>query len=263
MQDVLGDRLVEEFKKKLDEAIEDGGLDIEVRSTEITKTGKKADITSERLTEQKQDGLYSVLYHPTGGVLSLDSLKKIYETIKDMDEVSLRITPEEGIYIINCDGDEALRVLEVTAESGEKDIELSVACIGASICQQGLRDSQALLRDILEAVKPYDFAPKALPKLHISGCMSSCGTHEIGEMGFHGKVKLVDKKPLPGFTISLNGCDEQGRERFGDDMGVMASDDIPRFMVELGKSVTAAKMTYKQYAAERSDELIELVKKYI
>jgi ferredoxin-nitrite reductase len=93
--------------------------------------------------------------------------------------------------------------------------------------------------------------------------MSSCGTHEIGEMGFHGKVKLVDKKPLPGFTISLNGCDEQGRERFGDDMGVMASDDIPRFMVELGKSVTAAKMTYKQYAAEKADELIELVKKYI
>jgi ferredoxin-nitrite reductase len=263
MQDVLDDRLAEEFKKKLDEAIEDGGLDIEVRPSELTKTGKKADITSERLTEQKQNGLYSVLYHPTGGILSLDSLKKIYETIKDMDAVSLRITPEEGMYIINCDGDEALRVLDVTAESGEKDIELSVACIGASICQQGLRDSQALLRDILEAVKPYDFAPKALPKLHISGCMSSCGTHEIGEMGFHGKVKLVDKKPLPGFTISLNGCDEQGRERFGDDMGVMASDDIPRFMVELGKSVTAAKMTYKQYAAERSDELIELVKKYI
>ena len=35
---------------------------------------------------------------------------------------------------------------------------------------------------------------RKLPRLHISGCPHSCGTHQIGEIGFHGSVKLVDKK---------------------------------------------------------------------
>lgn len=263
MQDTLGDRLVDEYNKHLKNALDGGGLDIDVKPEEITKQGVKRDFTSRRVIPQKQDGLYAVKFHPIGGNLHPQTVKNIYEAIKDMEAVLLRVSPDETIYIINCSGDEVQAVLDATSDSGEKDIEQSVSCIGASICQQGLRDSQALLKTILDTVRPYDFPADALPVIHISGCMSSCGTHQIGKIGFHGKVKMIDKKPVPGFAISIHGNDNQGHEHFGDDIGVIAADDIPEFIVELGKAVTASGMCYDEYSVKNTDALMELINKYI
>lgn len=262
MQDVLGDKLTDEFNIQLNDAINQGGLDINPQTAEITKTGDDEEIDSIRVIPQKQRGLYAVICHTVGGKLTPDMLKRIYDTIKDFSDVSLRLAPDEGMYVINCTAKEAKAVLTATDFCGSSLIEWSTACIGASICQQGLRDSQALLNSILDAVKPYNFAPDALPQLHISGCMSSCGTHEIGKIGFMGRVKMINKKPVPGFTISIKGCDKEGMEHFGDELGTIASDDIPEFIVELGKQVTAAGMNYDTYAKEHETELLELINEY-
>jgi len=263
MQDTLGDKLTEEYQKHLKKAFDEGGLEIEIKTEDITKNGVVCELSSRRVIPQKQDGLYTVKFHPIGGNLHPETVKQIYETIKDMDAVLLRVSPDETIYILNCSGNEVQSVLDATSGGGEKDIEQSVSCIGASICQQGLRDSQALLKTILDAVKPYDFPADALPLIHISGCMSSCGTHQIGSIGFHGKVKMVDKKPVAGFTISINGSDNQGKEHFGDDIGVIAADDIPKFMIELGKAVTAENMSFAEYSAKKQDAFLDLINKYI
>ena len=248
---------------QLKTALSEGGLDIEVNAKKITKNGIEAEISSPRVTEQKQKGLYAVKFHPIGGRLTPEMLKDIYNAIAYMDDVSLRVTPDEAMYIINCNGDEVQKVLDATDCGAKSDIEESVACIGVSICQQGLRDSQELLRNIIDAVRPHNFPSDALPQLHISGCMSSCGTHQIGSIGFHGKVKMIDKKPYPAFTININGCDRQGQEKFGEELGVMLAEDIPRFMVELGEAVTEANMSYNEFAENNAEKLTELIKKYI
>lgn len=263
IQDVLGADFEKRFDEKLQASLSEGGLDIDVSPAAVEKKGKKADFSSRYVSEQKQEGLYTVKYHPIGGSPSLETVEQLYETVKDMDSVSLRLSPDETIYIINCNGDEARKVLDTTADGARSDIEESVACIGASVCQQGLRDSQSLLRDILGKVGPLGFAADALPVLHISGCMSSCGTHQIGSIGFHGKVKMVDKKPVAGFTVSVRGCDRQGAERFGDDLGVIASDDIPEFIAELGRAVTAAGMSWTEFSKAHADRIDEIAKKYI
>lgn len=263
MQDTLGDKLTEEYQKYVKAALDEGGLDITVTPEEITKHGVNADFQSARVIPQKQNGLYTVKFHPIGGNLHPQSIKNIYNAIKDMDAVVLRVSPDETVYILNCSGDEVQSVLDATSDSGEKDIEQSVSCIGASICQQGLRNSQGLLKNILDTLRPYDFPSDALPVIHISGCMSSCGTHQIGKIGFHGKVKMVDKKPLPGFSISINGSDNQGNEHFGEDIGVVAEDDIPKFMVELAQAVTDSGMSYDEYADKNRTALLDLINKYI
>ena len=74
---------------------------------------------------------------------------------------------------------------------------------------------------------------------------------------------MIDKKPVPGFAISIHGNDNQGHEHFGDDIGVIAADDIPEFIVELGKAVTASGMCYDEYSVKNTDALIELINKYI
>lgn len=263
MQDTLGDKFKEEYNVHLKKALSEGGLDIDISENEITKQGVEADFSSRRVIEQKQKGLYTVKFHPIGGNVTPRILQNIYDTIEDMEAVSVRLSPDEGMYIINCNSSEVQSVIDATAFAAESDIEESVACIGASICQQGLRDSQELLKNIIDEVKKYNFPADALPQLHISGCMSSCGTHQIGSIGFHGKVKMVDKKPVPGFTINIKGCDVQGKEKFGDEIGVIAADDIPEFLSELGKVVTESKMSYNEFVDKKSDVLMSIIEKYI
>ncbi|MFR9230336.1 MAG: hypothetical protein ACLVJT_05910 [Subdoligranulum sp.] len=57
-----------------------------------------------------------------------------------------RVAPNETLYIINLTADEAAAVLDATADGAKTLFETSVACIGASICQQGVRDSQSVLQ---------------------------------------------------------------------------------------------------------------------
>jgi ferredoxin-nitrite reductase len=263
IQDKLGDDFVSEYRKHLDAAAAEGGLTIDARAETVSKKGAPSPVSSRRVIAQKQDGLYTVKYHPLGGNLSLQSLKNICGAISDMEDVSLRLSPDETIYIINCSGDEVRAVLDATDDSAQSDIEESVSCIGASVCQQGLRNSQELLGNILDEVKKHSFSPDALPQLHISGCMSSCGTHQIGSIGFHGKVKIIDKKPFPAFSISINGCEKQGAEHFGEDMGVMLTEDIPKFIAELGETVTNSGMSYNDFTKANPAVLTELIKKYV
>src|SRR5699024_10819823 len=114
MQDVLGDKLKDEFNAQLQEAMSEGGLDIEVSVQEITKQGIEKLFDDPRVIAQKQQGLYAVKFHPIGGQLTPDMLKDIYNAIKDMDDVSVRVAPDETMYIINCNGSEVQAVLEAT-----------------------------------------------------------------------------------------------------------------------------------------------------
>ena len=169
---------------------------------------------------------------------------KLSELLSGMPGAEVRLAPDESAYIVNLTGKEAMAVAQFTADSARDRFETSVACIGASICQQGVGDSQKLLRDCVEAVRAAGLKDGALPQIHISGCPSSCGTHQIGVIGFHGGVKVIDKVPHPAFTLHVYGNDRQGEERFGTQVGVMLARDIPSFLVKLGQTVENAGMDF-------------------
>lgn len=61
---------------------------------------------------------------------------------------------------------------------------------------------------------------------------------------------MVDKKPLPAFVLYVNGNELQGGEAMGREAGTILEDQIPAFLVELGKTVAASGMTYEQWAAK-------------
>ena len=68
-------------------------------------------------------------------------------SIKDVSDAEVRIAPDETIYIINLTAKEAENVLEATDDGAETLFESSVSCIGATICQVGVRDSQGLFKN--------------------------------------------------------------------------------------------------------------------
>ena len=215
-----------------------------------------------RVIPQKQEGLYALAYHPIGGAPQASKFAEIYETIQDMEEVELRLAPDETIYFINLNGREVEKALQVTADGAKNLFETSVACIGASICQVGLRDSQGALAQIIEEVRKQDFADGVLPRIHISGCTSSCGTHQIGTLGFHGGVKRVNNVVEPAFTFHVNGSDREGEERFGEQWGVMLQKDLPAFFTELGQAVQGEHTTFDSWFAQEPEKLRKIAEKY-
>ncbi|MGN1031655.1 MAG: nitrite/sulfite reductase [Butyricicoccaceae bacterium] len=263
MQLTLGaDGLREAFLKNYQAAREAGGLDVSPAPITVSKTGNGA-IEHARVIPQKQDGLYTVSYHPIGGVLPTGKPAELYAVIKDMPEVECRVHPAETLYILNLTAEEAKKVLAVTADGAQTQFEHSVACIGSSICQQGIRDSQSALNAVVEAVRAEHFADGILPVVHFSGCPSSCAAHQIGEIGFQGCVRVVDKQPLPAFRMTVNGTDAMHEERFGEVIGVILERDIPALLIELGRTIAAQNSTWAQWAPQNTETIRSLAQKYL
>lgn len=263
LQDTLGhDGLIAAFQEKLSSAKQDPSLKLSVSPITITKTGSGT-ITDDRVIAQKQEGLFAVHYQPIGGLISPQTLKAISDTIQDMPEVELRISPFEEIYIINLTADEAQKVLDITKDGATTPLEHSVACIGASICQQGVRDSQSLLRECIQAAKASNLPSNAFPQIHISGCPSSCGTHQTGLIGFHGGVKLIDNVPHPAFTLHVNGCDQQDSERMGTQLGVILQSNIPAFLLDIAQAATDANMDFVSWFNSHETDFHKIAEKYL
>lgn len=266
MQEALGgaEAYRKAFLEKLDEVYASGEeLTVTVQTKPVEKTGDGSSVSGPRVIAQKQDGLYTVVWHPVGGQPSLDTFCSLSDLVCAIPEAEMRLAPDESAYIVNLTGTEAKKVLEATADGAQTLFETSVSCIGAGICQIGVRDSQALLAACVKAVREAEIPDGALPQIHISGCPSSCGTHQTGAIGFRGGVKTVDKKPQSAFVLYVNGSDKQGEERFGRELGTILETEIPAFLVELGQTVAASGKDYAAWSAADTQAIDAVAAKYI
>lgn len=262
LQNTLGTEGIQRvFAEKLEQNLARGGLDVNGKADTVEKTGE-GEVSDARVIKQKQPGLYAVYYHPYGGNPTPAFFGRLYDVIKDMDGVKVRITPEHGMYIINLTAREAEKILILTGDGARTLFEQSLACIGASTCQVGIGRSQELLLACLEQVKKENFPDGVLPKIHISGCPSSCSAYQIGILSFRGGKKPTPEGPKFSFTLYENGSDRYGEERFGTDVANMLEEDIPRFLVALGREIAGKGMTYEQFRREYPDRLKEIAQEY-
>ncbi len=263
MQETLGtEGFIKAYNEKLSEVFANESLEFLADEPKIAKKGDGGTIEDGRITAQKQDGLYAVFYQPVGGVLAPQKAAQLYALIRDMDDVEIRLTPAEGLYMINCNSSEARRLLDATNDGANTLFETSVACIGHSICQVGIGDSQAMLAACLKAVRKENFADGVLPQIHISGCPSSCSAHQTAAIGFRGAMKQTPNGPKPAFAVFAGGCDLQNREVIAETGKAIAVDDIPLFLVELGKTIAADNTTYDKWIVNHRDKLDTLISKY-
>ena len=266
MQEALGgpEAYVEAYQEKLAEILASGeDLDIFPVAVSMTKAGDGTGVSGSRVLPQKQSGLYTVAWHPIGGQPAPEILCALSDAVTDMAEVEMRLAPDETAYIINLTGHEARKVLDVTVNSARSLFETSVSCIGGTICQVGIRDSQALLAACVTAAREAGLPDGVLPQIHISGCPSSCGTHQTGAMGFRGASKLVDGKPQPAFALFVNGYERQGQEVLGRELGTILEADIPEFLVSLGSTVAASGKDFFCWNASEPDALEQIAAPYL
>jgi ferredoxin-nitrite reductase len=179
-----------------------------------------------------------------------------------MHDVECRIGPNETMYVINLSAAEAEKVLAATADGADTEFEHSSACIGAAICQQGVRDSQHLLKIAIAAVREAKIPDGALPRMVVSGCVSSCAAHQAGAIGFQGTVKQIDGKTQPAFKMFLGGSDAVGNAAFGEGGPVILESEIPAMLVELGCAAAQAGMNWGQWSIQNKAAVDKIIAKY-
>ncbi|MGN0154112.1 MAG: nitrite/sulfite reductase [Lachnospiraceae bacterium] len=290
LQDTLSvEGFREIFQETLADNLKQGGMDIVVeeaekeigldtdketaREKEAAEGGTEKDVEqviqesnfmeNPRVIKQKQEGWYAVSYHPPGGKPEPYFFTKLYELIYDFQKATIRLTPDQGLYVINLTKKEAEKILEFTPEDMGTVFERSTACIGADVCQVGIGKSQQLLEACLERVKKENFKNDVLPAIHISGCPASCGTHQTAALGFRGGKKPTKNGPEFAFAVYENGSEKLGEEQFGRDLGIMLERDIPEFLVELGRAIDKENLTFQEFQKKYPDRITEIAKPYV
>jgi ferredoxin-nitrite reductase len=254
---------IKTYKKHLEEVISKENLDLEITQKESVKAGKKITLKHKRLYEQKQEGLYSVYFHPIGGQIYIKELRKVLDEIKSVEELEIRLTMTEGIYFRNLNGEEAERLLGITQDlGGETALEQSVSCIGVPICQVGILESQKTLNEVINYFKEKGFKKDVLPRVHISGCPNSCGVHEVGAIGFTGKRKKVADTIEDVFELHINGSFEDNNARLGIVYGDILAREISEFLYELALILDKKNINFHDYLETEKTELINLITKY-
>ena len=75
-------------------------------------------------------------------------------------------------------------------------------------------------------------------------------------------MKKVDGNPQPAFVLTVNGNDEEGKERFGEQIGTITEAEIPEFFKELGKEISDAGMKFEQWYEGHADRFKQIAEPY-
>ncbi len=252
------------YNSYLKKIIDGENLKIKVERKVYNKIGIKTSARNLRLFSQKQKGLYSVYVHPTGGIIKLEHLKLIMDKSETMEDIEIRLTMTEGLYIRNLNGKEAEIFLELTeGMGGNTALECSIACIGVPTCQMGILESQRTLRNILSYFKANNFTEDILPQVHISGCPNSCAVHEIGTIGFCGKNKKVEEKILNVFELHFGGDLGIGKTKLAKNYGDIKEEEVPKFLFELASAAQNCNKDFTSWLEQNEDECCKIIDKYI
>ena len=96
------------YLEKLDEVFASGeNLDITVNVSSVSKQPDGNTPESSRVIAQKQEGLYTVIWHPIGGQLLLSLFCRLAEYLAGIRDAEIRLSPDESAYIVNLTGKEA------------------------------------------------------------------------------------------------------------------------------------------------------------
>jgi len=194
----------------------------------------------------------------------MSNYKLLIDKLYKLEDIEIRLSMNEGMYIRNLNGEEAIELINLTQNlGGETKLEQSIACIGSNICQIGIADSQGMLEDILEFFAEKNFKSDILPKIRISGCTNSCGTHQMGILGFAGKKIRVNNVVTEVFELYIGGKKGKDKTKLGSFIGDITRDNVPVFLYELAKSIEESKLTYEEYIVENNEHLNNIIDKYL
>ena len=171
------------------------------------------------INPQKQSGLNYVGVSCLGGRIQSVKLRKLCELAETYGGARLRNTNKQNILILD--------VPTANLEALKKDLDAAgfvyqasnfrkggVSCTGIEFCNLAVAETKnrlMILVEQLEEMGSYD----GKIRIHFSGCPSSCGQHQIADIGFRGSKVKIDGQQVDAFEMFVGGRLGEGR-RFNE-----------------------------------------------
>jgi ferredoxin-nitrite reductase len=193
---------------------------------------------------QKQAGLYWVGICFPGGRIRNGVLAKVGALAAKYcqpGEASIRLTNKQNLIIPNVP-EANLPAMKAEMDALGLVYEPSnfrkgcVSCTGIEFCNLAVAETKNRMISLVEQLEQRSGWYKDKIRVHFSGCPSSCGQHQIADIGFRGARTKVDGKMTDAYDLFVAGRLGENR-RFNDLLkGKILADDVDRVIDGLLRS---------------------------
>ncbi|MDD5198405.1 MAG: hypothetical protein PHC88_01255 [Terrimicrobiaceae bacterium] len=172
---------------------------------------------------QKEPGLHWVGVCFSGGRLRNGVLATVGELAAKYCEPGkafIRFTNKQNLVIPNVPG-ENLAGLKAEMLAQGLDYEPSnfrkgcVSCTGIEFCNLAVAETKNRMIDLVDQLEWRSGWYQGKIRVHFSGCPSSCGQHQIADIGFRGAKTKVDGRMVDAYDMFVGGRLGEGR-RFNE-----------------------------------------------
>ncbi|MEF9953054.1 MAG: nitrite/sulfite reductase [Clostridium sp.] len=212
------------------------------------------------ITKQKQKGYYSLYVHPYLGDMDINHLTKIINTIEKLNySITLRLTNTQGFYIRDIKEQDVEKMINAI-EYNPQRVFTSVSCTGSSTCKKGILHSKEMLSYLLENLKKEKHSIiNNIPKIQISGCPNSCGQHQIGSLGFCGRIRRKKLGAMPYYGVFINGKLSENTS-LAYEIGELPGRKILEFLKEVGNLKYQSKVrSFEAFFKEKEEDIKNII----
>jgi len=162
---------------------------------------------------QKQAGLYWVGVNFAGGRIRNNMLGKLAElSVKHaapgLD--AIRLTNKQNLILLNIP-EANLPALKADLDAAGLVYEASnfrkgcVSCTGIEFCNLAVAETKNRMIELVSQLEVQSGWYKDKIRIHFSGCPSSCGQHQIADIGFRGARTKVDGVQVDAYDCFIGG----------------------------------------------------------
>jgi sulfite reductase (ferredoxin) len=257
IHDDLGEERFRQFyTEELDKIYDDDSLELDVnpidnnnnlyRQIELAPVREEVEgyntWRDHYVTAQKQPGLFSIKLPLNLGDLDSADCIQLGEILSPFGENVLRCGQDQNYHIRNIPEQflknvyKGLKQLQTLIDKPVMYGRI-VPCMGAQTCQLGINYPRPATTAIFEHFEKTDLDFDILQniRIHISGCPNACANHWIGDLGFFGKVRRVEGRPIPTYSVLGGAKVKTGESQLGEQVGWVHSRDLPLFIAEVLK----------------------------
>jgi ferredoxin-nitrite reductase len=206
--------------------------------------------------KQKQGNLYWVGICCPGGRLRNGTLARVGELAEKYcapGQDAVRLTNKQNLLIINVP-EPNVAALQAELDAFGLDYQPSnfrqgcVSCTGIEFCNLAVAETKNRMIALIEQLEATSGWYKDKIRIHFSGCPSSCGQHQIADIGFRGAKTKINGLAVDAYDAFIGGRLGHNR-RFNELLkGKIIAKDVHLFVDKLLKIYQAAKRDGETFA---------------
>ena len=216
------------------------------------------------IIEQKQPGLYSVGVSFAGGRVrnaALDKCGELAARLAAPGQDAIRLTNKQNLLLINIPQENLPALLGELDAAGlvyapSNFRKGCVSCTGIEFCNIAVAETKNRMIRMVGQLEATSGWYQGKIRIHFSGCPSSCGQHQIADIGLRGaRTKLPNGEQVDAYDLFIGGRLGENR-RFNELLkGKIIAADVHQTIDKLLRFYDSNKRDEQESFAQLCDRL--------